>query len=320
MKHLSKRLAGLAIVSLVASSGAVHADTLELRNGKSLSGDYRGGSSNNVRFSSGGSTQTYSVADVDSLFFEHDGDGDANAEPTVADSADNGGGDTLELRSGESKVGDYSGGSSGNIRFRSGGAMYTYPRATVDAIFFTADPAAAAAAGNAAPAAAAAPAPAAAPAVEAGSRIMVRLGQAIDSRRQQAGFRFTGRLEGDLVAGGQTVAPRGANVYGVLTNAQQSGRIAGRSQLTLTLTDIMVNNQMRPVVTSSVKAVTDNTAGSTARRTLGAAAIGALIDGKSGAKTGAAVGAGASILTQGESISIPAGTLLEFRLGQPFQP
>ena len=48
--------------------------TLELRDGKSLDGDYRGGSSNNVRFRSGGSTQTFPVSEVDSLFFEHDGD------------------------------------------------------------------------------------------------------------------------------------------------------------------------------------------------------------------------------------------------------
>ena len=148
---------------------------------------------------------------------------------------------------------------------------------------------------------------------------MVRTSQAIDSNRQQAGFRFTVRLESDLVADGVVVAPRGANAYGVLTQAQQSGRLAGRSQLTLTLTDIMVNNQMRPVVTSDVQAVTDNTAGTSARRTLGAAAIGGLISGRSGARTGAAVGLGASILTSGETINIPAGTLLEFRLGQPFQ-
>ena len=36
-------------------------------------------------------------------------------------------------------------------------------------------------------------------------------------------------------------------------------------------------------------------------------------------KTGAAVGLGASILTSGNSINIPSGTLLEFRLGQPFE-
>jgi hypothetical protein len=55
-------------------------------------------------------------------------------------------------------------------------------------------------------------------------------------------------------------------------------------------------------------------AGKTVRRTARAAAIGGLIDGKSGARTGMKVGAGVSLLTSGESINIPAGTLLETNL------
>jgi len=225
--------------------------------------------------------------------------------------------DTVDLKSGKSLQGSYAGGSSSNIRFNVGGKLQTIPTAEVEALFFDGSSAAA-------PAASSAPVAAAAPAAQvvlpAGSRIMVRNSQAINSKQQQAGFRFTARLESDIVADGVVLAPRGANAYGVLTNAKQSGRVAGRSELTLTLTDIMVNNQMVPVVTSDVKSVTDNTAGKTFGRTLGAAAIGALIDGKSGAKTGAAVGAGVSILTSGETINIPSGTLLEFRTAAPFSP
>jgi len=149
---------------------------------------------------------------------------------------------------------------------------------------------------------------------------MVRNSQTINSKQQQAGFRFTARLESDIVVDGVVLASRGSNAYGVLTNAKQSGRLAGRSELTLTLTDIMIDNQMVPVVTSDVKSVTDNTAGNTLGKTVGAAAIGALFGGKSGAKTGAAVGASAAILTSGESTNIPSGTLLEFRTAAPFSP
>jgi hypothetical protein len=325
MRQVLNRVGIPFLAAALVFASMAQADTLELRSGKSLDGSYAGGSSNNIRFRSDGSTSTHRVSEVDSLFFADSDAGDPNAKPTTASAADSGGGDSLELRSGKSYKGGYSGGSSSNVRFSSGGTMYTFNVATIEAIFFTSDASAAPAAAPAPAAAAApaAPAPAAAPAarpmVPAGSRVMVRTSQAIDSKRQQAGFRFTVRLESDLVADGVVVAQRGANAYGVLTQAKQSGRVAGRSQLTLTLTDIMVNDQMRPVVTSDVQAVTDNTAGTSARRTLGAAAIGGLISGKSGAKTGAAVGLGASILTSGETINIPAGTLLEFRLGQPFQ-
>ncbi len=302
-------LLGLALVA--------RADTLELTDGQSISGSFAGGSANNLRFRTDGGTETFPRGDVDSVFFERDPD---SSGPDTA-SGSSGGSDSLELKDGTTLTGSYAGGTSNNIRFNSGGTRYTYPLGGVAALFLSGGAAASAPAAAPAPAPTpkTAPAPTVSMVVPAGSRVMVRLSQSIDSRRQQAGFRFTGRLEGDLLAdNGETVAPRGSTVYGILTNARQSGRVAGRSELTLTLTDILVNNQMRPVVTSDVNAVTENTAGRTARRTLGAAAIGGLIDGRSGARTGAAVGAGASILTQGNTINIPSGTLLEFRLGQPF--
>ena len=37
-------------------------------------------------------------------------------------------------------------------------------------------------------------------------------------------------------------------------------------------------------------------------------------------RTGAKVGAGVSVLTRGQSINIPAGTLLDFTLAAPFTP
>jgi hypothetical protein len=312
------------LLSPLVAAGS-QADTLELKDGKSLSGTYAGGSSSNVRFTVSGSTHSYAADEIDALFFESRGDV-AASNPGVKSKPADGPADAMDLRGGQSLNGRFAGGSSNNVRFNMAGTTKTYAVGEVEAIFFDRSgngSVAAAAPAAAAPAPAAAPpppAPAPAPAVvPAGSRIMVRNSQAIDSKRQQAGYRFTVRLESDLVAGKTVVAPRGANAYGVLTQAKKSGRVAGRSELTLTLTDIMIDNQLRPVITSNVQAVTDNTAGQSAKRTLGAAAIGGLISGRSGAKTGAAVGLGASILTSGKSINIPAGTLLEFRLGQPFE-
>ena len=47
------------------------------------------------------------------------------------------------------------------------------------------------------------------------------------------------------------------------------------------------------------------------------AAVGGLANGSKGAKNAAKVGLGASLLTSGNSINIPAGTLLEFQLAAP---
>jgi hypothetical protein len=75
-----------------------------------------------------------------------------------------------------------------------------------------------------------------------------------------------------------------------------------------------------PIRTSAVKAVSENTGKQTVGRTARAAAVGGLIDGSSGAKTGAKVGLGASILTSGSQVYIPRGTLLEYTLGAEFRP
>ena len=55
-------------------------------------------------------------------------------------------------------------------------------------------------------------------------------------------------------------------------------------------------------------------AGVAAAEAARAAAIGGLVSGSSGARTGARVGAGASILTGGAGINIPAGTMVETNL------
>ena len=106
-------------------------------------------------------------------------------------------------------------------------------------------------------------------------------------------------------------------VHGRIVQTRQAGRVAGSSELALEFTDIMVDDQLFEIRTAGLQAQTGNEVGRTVGRTARAAAVGGLISGKSGAKTGAAVGAGASILTGGASINIPAGTLLETSLSSP---
>jgi hypothetical protein len=85
----------------------------------------------------------------------------------------------------------------------------------------------------------------------------------------------------------------------------------------LTFTDITINGQLVPIQTSAIQAVTDATAKKSAGQVGRAAAIGGLVDGSSGAKTGAKVGVGAAILTGGSQVKIPPNTLLEFNLSAP---
>ncbi len=150
-----------------------------------------------------------------------------------------------------------------------------------------------------------------------GTRVVVRTNTTINSRQHKAGHKFTVRLEADLVANNVVIAPRGATVYGMINQAKQSGRLLGKTSVQLSMTDIMIANQIKPIKTSEIKAVTQGTGKSTVSRTARLAAIGGLANGSDGAKNMAKVGVGVSLLTSGNSINIPAGTLLEFQLAQP---
>lgn len=116
---------------------------------------------------------------------------------------------------------------------------------------------------------------------------------------------------------GTTVVRHGSYVFGQITDDRQSGRLAGRSELQVEFTDIMINGQIFPFATTGLEATGDSTVAQTAGQTARGAAIGALIGGRSGARTGARVGAGVAIVTRGASVNIPRGTLVETTLAEP---
>jgi hypothetical protein len=161
--------------------------------------------------------------------------------------------------------------------------------------------------------------------VPAGTRILIRTTDPIDSSKQKAGFRFTASLETNLQADGTVVAPWGSTVYGRLAQVSSAGRMSGSSQLTLELTDIVINGTAYPLLTSTYEVKGKGTGGNTAKKVVGGAGLGALIGGIAGGGKGAGIGAaagaaGGTVLagaTKGQQIQIPSESLLEFRLQQP---
>jgi hypothetical protein len=161
--------------------------------------------------------------------------------------------------------------------------------------------------------------------VPAGTRILIRMIDSIDTTKQKAGFRFTASLETNLQAEDVVVAPRGTTVYGKLVSAESAGRMKGSSELTLELTDIMINNSTYPLLTSTYEIKGKGEGSNTAKKVVGGAGLGALIGGIAGGGKGAGIGAligvagGTAIASskKGQQLSIPSETLLEFRLEQP---
>ncbi len=161
--------------------------------------------------------------------------------------------------------------------------------------------------------------------VPAGTRILIRMIDSIDSSKQKAGYRFTASLETNLQVNNIVVAPRGTTVYGRLTSAESAGRMSGSSELTLELTDIMINGTAYPLLTSTYEVKGQGEGKKTAKKVVGGAGLGALIGGIAGGGKGAGIGAlaGAGAGTavaaskKGQQLTIPSETLLEFRLQQP---
>lgn len=161
--------------------------------------------------------------------------------------------------------------------------------------------------------------------VPAGTRILIRMIDSVDSSKQKTGYRFTASLETDLRADDVVVAPRGSTVYGALSQASSSGRMSGSSQLTLELTDIVVNGTAYPLLSSTYEIKGKGEGGNTAKKVAGGAGLGALIGGIAGGGKGAGIGAlagaagGTAIAAskKGEQLQIPSESLLEFRLQQP---
>ncbi len=161
--------------------------------------------------------------------------------------------------------------------------------------------------------------------VQAGTRILVRMVDSVDSSKQKAGYRFKATLEANLQAFEITVAPKGTTVYGVLSQASSSGKFKGSSQLVLELTDIVINGTAYPLMTTDYEIKGKGEGGNTTKKVLGGAGLGALIGGIAGGGKGAGIGAlagagaGTAIAAtkKGEQVSVPSESILEFRLEHP---
>jgi hypothetical protein len=239
--------------------------------------------------------------------------------------------DTLELKNGSVIKGKFQGGTDTEISFQVGSTVQKYNVADILSLKFDSEGAANAPAPQPQGSLPDAPEPVAQVEVKpafvtipAGTRVSVRTIDAIDSADSLVGDRFQASLEEPLTMEGNVLVPKYALVYGRLTQAKESGTFAGISQLRLELTGIVVNGKMLPVVTGEYEVKGKSRGASTAKRTVGGAALGAIIgavaDGGEGAAIGAGIGAGAGagseVITGGDQVKVPSETMLDFTLLQ----
>jgi len=179
-----------------------------------------------------------------------------------------------------------------------------------------------------------APSPAIAPAVQssgpsvtlpAGTSVQVRTTEEINTDSSKAGDAFSATLAQPLKLGSEELAPAGSEVKGQIAWSEESGAFSGQSELILELVEIKIREKTYTLRTSDYMEVGASKGKRTAATVGGAAAVGAVIGailggGKGaaiGAGTGAAVGTGVQVLTRGQTLKVPAETLLEFKLQHP---
>ena len=153
--------------------------------------------------------------------------------------------------------------------------------------------------------------------VPANSRLVMRLDDNVDSAKG-AGVRFSASLEAALPdASGNVLVPAGTKVLGIIAESKSAGRLVGKSEMEIAFTDLQINGLLFPIQSQGVKAVGEGSGRDTARKVGAAALIGGAFGGGSGAAKGAAIGGAAALLTRGQQIRIPRGTLLELSLVAP---
>jgi len=254
--------------------------------------------------------------------------------------------DTLTLKDGRTINGTYLGGTSRQVRMEVDNSIQTFEIGRISGIQFGSGTAAPSARADDPPAPPADPPPpqprergnvfrpdtssetiTSRPGMElpAGTVLTVRMIDPVDSEVSHVGETFRASIDEPVVVGNEQVIPRGADVVVKLVDDKQSGKISGKTELTLDLVSVFVNGKIVDVNTEAVTRESSSRGGRSGKVIGGTAALGAIIGalaggGKGaaiGAASGAGVGTAAQVATKGQRVRIPSETRLTFTLEYP---
>jgi hypothetical protein len=284
--RISARILTMSL--LLASAG--FGDTVTLRDGRTVVGSFVGGDARSIRLAVGDRVETYSLGDVTNISFDG---GQANSapppEPPRVFRPDPG------YQRGDQRDGQRDE-QPRLVRRDRDDSPPPYPAAPPQQMIAT------------------------------GTVLTIRMVDSVDSERDHAGEKFRASLDEPLMdANGNSLVPRGADVVVKLVEDQQSGKIEGRTVLTLDLVSLNINGRDVEIDTSNVTQQSDSRGARSGKVIGGTAVLGAIIGavagGGKGAAIGAASGAGAGtavqVMTKGQRVRIPSETRLTFTLQQP---
>lgn len=267
----------------IAALSLAFGDTLTLRDGKTVQGQYLGGSARQIRMAVGDNVQSFDVSDISNLQFE------GGAQPAAASAAPVAAPAVQAASSAPVAVAP----APERQVLRAETAAVTAPVSTAGV--------------NEIPSATA---------------ITVRMIDAVDSKESRPGQTFKASVDDPVMVGDRTIIPKGADVVTKLTEVKDPSKLAGGGELTLALDSISINGRMVNVSSESVTTAGESRKGDSAKIIGGTAALGAIIGAIAGGGKGAALGglsgAGAGtavrVLMKGSEVKIPSETRLTFTL------
>lgn len=291
-----------AFILIFAAVGVLSADRLITRDGRTIDGTYLGGDSREVRMAVGDRVQSYDIGSVRSIEF---GPAAATAAvPTSSTSSTLPAAPPAPVAAAPAPVA-----ASGDPQLIRRSETAQAPTSTAAATAAPVSTPAATAGGTEIP---------------AGTNFVVRLIDSVDSERDSVGQSYRATMDEPVVVGGNTVIPRGADAVVKLVDDQESGKLAGRTILTLDLESVTVNGKPVGIDVQEATAQSSSRTSRTGKVVGGTAALGAIIGaiaggGKGaaiGAVSGAGVGAAAQVITKGQTVKIPSESRLTFALRQ----
>jgi hypothetical protein len=164
------------------------------------------------------------------------------------------------------------------------------------------------------------------PVIPSGTVLTIRMVDSVDSERDRVGQTFNASLDEPVLdPNGRILVPRGADVVVKLVDDQQSGKIEGRTVLTLDIMSLRIDGRQVDIDTTAITQESGSRGAKSAKVIGGTAVLGAIIGGIAGGGKGAAIGLGAGagagtavqVATKGQRVRVPSETRLTFTLQQP---
>lgn len=325
----------LQVAVLVSLATAGYADIITLKSGRVVNGTYLGGSPRDLKVQIGDQIETFDVSQVTKIEFGNGASApvsspdrpvlrrqaanDDDSRPTIRrDTAQDDGRPTLRRDTQPPSSDD----NRPTLRRETAPADdYGQPRRTGEAVAImrpeSAEPSA-----NSTAASVSQRAPLEIP---AGTNLVVRMIDGVDSDRDTVGKTFQASLDQPVTIGGDVILPRGADVVVKLVDSKDAGKLTGRAELTLSLVSVKFEGRMIDVNTQSISKESDARGKSTAKKAGGGAIAGAVLGGILGGGKGAAVGAaaggaagaGVEAMSKGPHVKVPSETRLTFILDNP---